>query len=362
MCLFLQKKTNGRAFMIHYDYLIVGQGIAGTLLSHFLLKRGKKILVADELRPSAASLVAAGICNPVTGKRFVKTWKADVIFPFAETIYREMEQHSGKEFYHHKNIIKKISGNEALEFFRAKQSSGELDDVIQLPNNGATPDLADSLEFEIAGGGYLDMAGLIDEYRQLLVSKGVFSTSTVTSSDLHFEDDVIVWAGNRFARVIFCEGYRAVFNPLFSYLPFVPAKGEILTIHSPALQLHDIVMKDLFVLPLGNHFYKAGATYKWNTLDETPSAEGLAELTTKLDRMLGCNYTITEHQAGIRPTVRDRMPLLGMHPVYKNTGIFNGLGTKGASLAPYLANRFVQHLEDAMPLDKEVNIQRFKYQ
>ncbi|HEX3007390.1 MAG TPA: FAD-dependent oxidoreductase [Bacteroidales bacterium] len=348
--------------MIHYDYLIVGQGIAGTLLSHFLLKRGKKILVADEFRPSASSLVAAGICNPVTGKRFVKTWKADVIFPFAETVYREMEQHRGKKFYHQKNITKKISGNEALEFFRIKYASGELDDAIRLPNDGAIPDRADSLEFEITGGGYLDMAGLIGEYRQLLVSKEAFVEQAMTGGDLHFEDDGIIWAGNHFARVIFCEGYRAMFNPFFSHLPFVPAKGEILTIHSPALQLHYIVMKDLFVLPLGNHFYKAGATYKWNTLDETPSAEGLAELKSKLDRMLDCSYTITEHQAGIRPTVKDRMPLLGMHGVHKNIGIFNGLGTKGASLAPYLANHFVQHLEDGKSLDKEVDIQRFNFQ
>lgn len=66
--------------MAEFDYLIVGQGIAGTLLTHFLLKKNKKFLVADLYNPNSASSVAAGLFNPVTGRRLVKTWKADSIF------------------------------------------------------------------------------------------------------------------------------------------------------------------------------------------------------------------------------------------------------------------------------------------
>ncbi|NJK93646.1 MAG: FAD-dependent oxidoreductase [Bacteroidales bacterium] len=122
-------------------------------------------------------------------------------------------------------------------------------------------------------------------------------------------------------------------------MPFVPAKGEILTIHSKELKSDKILMKEIFVLPLGNHNFKVGSTYDWDKLDENPSEEGRKELVSKLDNLLDCSYTITGHCAGIRPAVKDRKPVMGLHPNYKIIGIFNGLGTKGATLAPYFAHQ-----------------------
>jgi glycine/D-amino acid oxidase-like deaminating enzyme len=35
---------------------------------------------------------------------------------------------------------------------------------------------------------------------------------------------------------------------------------------------------------------------------------------------------------------------VGIHPVYAQLAVFNGLGTKGVSLAPYFAREFVKYL------------------
>jgi len=159
--------------------------------------------------------------------------------------------------------------------------------------------------------------------------------------------------------VIFCEGYRVLDNPFFKQLPFTHAKGEILTIYAKKLKLDKILSKGIFILPIGNHFFKVGSTYNWNDLDEKPTEHGKNEIVDKLEKIIGTSFEIISHRAGIRPTVIDRRPILGFHPVFANLGILNGLGTKGVSLAPFFANHFVEFLEDGKPLLPEVDINRF---
>jgi len=55
------------------DVLIIGQGICGTFLSWWLEQKGLSFIVIDEERPYTASRAAAGLINPVTGRRIVKT-------------------------------------------------------------------------------------------------------------------------------------------------------------------------------------------------------------------------------------------------------------------------------------------------
>ncbi len=95
-------------------------------------------------------------------------------------------------------------------------------------------------------------------------------------------------------------------------------------------------------------------------MSEQPTEKGKAFLITQLQKVLKVSFEIVEHQAGIRPTVNDRRPLIGLHPKYTAVGVFNGLGTKGVMLAPYFANQFFDFLENKIPLHKEVDIARFK--
>mgnify|MGYP000091249533 CR=1 FL=1 len=89
--------------MKEVDFLIVGQGLAGTILSFFIEKSGKSFIVIDEMPEISSSKVAAGIFNPITGRRNVKTWMADELFPFAEKTYTEIEKLLGEYIYHKKN-------------------------------------------------------------------------------------------------------------------------------------------------------------------------------------------------------------------------------------------------------------------
>lgn len=70
-------------------------------------------------------------------------------------------------------------------------------------------------------------------------------------------------------------------------------------------------------------------------------------------------YTVVDHKVGMRPTVSDRRPVLGMHPEHKGLFIFNGLGTKGYMLAPLLSFEMAEYMANGKPLHKEVEYTRF---
>ncbi len=337
------------------DYLIVGQGLAGTLLAYFLLKRGKKVLIADLPDPRSSSRVAAGIYNPVTGRRFVKTWMADTIFPFAENTYRELEELTSSNFLFPKKIIRKLSSETEQTEWNKKASLPEY--LTYVTEIGGPNDLP--VDVGIRGGGNLDTAQMIQAMGDYFIKRDLLIQEEVKYHDIFKDDGLLEWLDIRAQKIIFCEGYRAMWNPWFETMPFTHAKGEILTIHAPDLKQDHILSKGIFILPIGNDLYKVGATYDWDDLTNETTDKAKRELLLKLDKIMECSYQIRDHKAGIRPTVRDRRPLIGMHPENSRLGIFNGLGTKGVSLAPYFASHFAAHLEEGIPLLKEVDIKRF---
>ncbi|MCW3075505.1 MAG: dependent oxidoreductase [Bacteroidetes bacterium] len=75
--------------------------------------------------------------------------------------------------------------------------------------------------------------------------------------------------------------------------------------------------------------------------------------------MISSEYQILKHEAGVRPSSKDRRPIVGPHPLHSNMHVFNGLGTKGVMLAPYFANNFVLFYLQKQPLNPEINIKRF---
>ena len=119
-----------------------------------------------------------------------------------------------------------------------------------------------------------------------------------------------------------------------------------------------VIKSSVFILPIGNDLYKVGATYDWKDKTNNPTEEGKKELVDKLKELISCDFEIVEHFAGVRPTVKDRRPLVGTHPIHSQLHVLNGLGTRGVMLGPYLANQLFQHIENAVPLESEINIER----
>jgi glycine oxidase len=345
------------------DYLIVGQGIAGAMLSWFLLKENQKVLVIDEYNPSSASNIASGITKPITGKRFVKTWLADELIPFAQDTYSDFETRFRDKFYHPALFIKLFDSIKAQNDWSVRCASPEYiaylqnENIIYLDDKKVKNDFGG---FEINGGSKLETDKFLSHYRNYLKENKALLEEKFSFNDLAEEEDSISYKGIKARKIIFCEGANAIHNPYFKFFPFQLAKGECLILRIENFYTDRVLNSEVLIMPLPEKdLYYVGATHEWYFDDDQPSAKGMNELLGNLSAVLRLPFEIVEHKAAIRPTVKDRRPFIGFHPEFPNIGIFNGMGTKGISLSPYFAKHFTEHLLHQKPLQPEVDIKRF---
>ena len=78
-----------------------------------------------------------------------------------------------------------------------------------------------------------------------------------------------------------------------------------------------------------------------------------------LQHWLKVPFKVVDHRASLRPANLERRPFVGFHPLYPQIGIFNGMGTKGCSLAPYFAKQLVDHIQKGTTLLPEADVKRF---
>jgi glycine oxidase len=347
---------------LHYDYIIVGQGIAGTVLSWTLLQQGKKVLVVDSRKKPNSSEIALGIYNPVVFKRMTKSWKADELIPVAEKLYTDMENALGVKALHKNTILKLFSSKDERTFWEKKMHNGEAMAFLDTTKEQSqyTSAVVDDLgSADVLNSGWLDTAKLLSSYRKFLSGNNILRTDKFEYSQLVVTRGTLEWNDITTDRLIFCEGSRATDNSLFKNLPFVLTKGEMLTIRIPDFLPQQLISKGIYLLHEYGDVFKVGATYDWNDLTDVPTEKGKTDLVEKLKKVLKCDYEILDQAAAIRPTVKDRRPLIGLHHEDKRIGIFNGMGTKGVMIAPFFAKQFAEHIESGLPLDKEVDIKRF---
>lgn len=341
-----------------YDYIIVGHGLAGSVLSYLLLKEGKKIIVIDKFNENSSSQVAAGLINPITGRRVVKTWMADTLIPCAEIFYRDLERELSADFYFRKDVLEVVNTVKEQNDWTNRTADPELKKYLSqdIPENNYRDKISDFKKiFRITSSAWLDIPKLIFE----LSKHNNIQNDFFEIPELIIEKERVIYRNLSARRIIFCEGAGVVHNAHWNRLPLLPAKGEIVTIECRNLPEDFIILRGIFLLPVGDHKFRAGSTYEWKFTDEKPSEKGKEKLLTALHELLKLPFTVIDHKAGVRPTVKDRRPLLGAHTEYKNIFIFNGLGTKGALLTPYFALHFIDFLERSNDLLEEVDVKRF---
>lgn len=344
-----------------YDYLIIGQGIAGSVLAITLIKKGKKVLVIDDDHRTSASVVAAGLVNPVALKRMVPSWRADQLLPSAMKFYREAEKLLNAEtFYHEREIIKPFSGEE--EIGQWKGNAGKP--VGKYLSQEIIPSFHSEYYLNPLGCGVIKQAAnlstgsFLKATREFLEANISLLADKFSFDELQVTDGAVTYKKYKASKIIFCEGFRAIYNPYFSWLPFRLTKGELIEVTIPGLETEKVVNKGVFVLQKEGDSYRVGATYQWNNIDPAPSKEARQELCTKLEKIMHHHYEVNDHWAGIRPTVKDHRPFIGPNPEQSSVYIFNGLGSKGVMMAPYFAAHLTDHLENNISLDPEVDIAR----
>lgn len=342
------------------DLLIVGQGLCGSWLSHESLKAGLNICVIDNIQPNSPSRISAGIINPITGRRHVEAWLADELLPFAETAYQAVGQRLGTQ------LIRRLS---LIDFFPSQQMRDSFQERIRQQGKYVfDASIEETTRFPFHqpyGSGRIDPVYLVDipafleGTRKILMETDSIRTEKFDSSFMKLPDDTVRYMDIEATSIVFCDGVSDLSQSYFPNLPYAPNKGEVLILDIPDLPTDHLYKQGLMLAPLSNGYWWCGSSYQWSFDHPHPTPAFRAKTEVTLRQWLKSPFTVVDHLAGVRPATLERRPFVGFHPTNRRVGIFNGMGTKGCSLAPYFAHQLIEHWSTSAPIHPEASIHRF---
>ncbi|MBL7859040.1 MAG: FAD-binding oxidoreductase [Cyclobacteriaceae bacterium] len=342
------------------DYIIIGQGLAGSAVAVQLLRRGKKILVIDQPAKNNSSRIAAGLFNPITGKKMVKTWMADEVFPYLHQFYREVESVCKTSFFYPTPLYRPfISIEEQNEWMARSADVAFKSYVSEVFTHSTVPQVNDpDGGLVVQQCGYLNTTEYILSVRQWISREGTFLEEDFTEESLKIDTSHVEYNGWTAPRIIFCQGTRQ--SRWFEWIPIRPLKGETISI-SADVETAYVINRGVYIVPAGvNKHFRVGATYFFQDRSEVCTDLARRELEEKLGQLISFPFRVIGQDWGFRPTTPDRRPIMGQHPDLKPLAVFNGLGTKGVSLAPYFSDVLIRSLENSGTLNNAVDVSRYK--
>ncbi len=340
-----------------WDTIVVGQGLAGATLAWHLQECGERVLVIDSQEPVTSSKIAAGLITPVTGQQLGFDPHYDEYLAAARSFYTRIEARTGRSFFHDRMAVRLFRFDKERRLWPKRVGDPSirrhLADPVPVPL--IDPGFADS-----SGGGFAMRSAQLDTPSYLAASRAAMHVSAMTLDwrrDVLFERDAVMAGGFRARRIVSCEGCRAAQNPFFTRPAFNPAKGDILTLRfdSPLPPL--CVHRGVWLAPTDDpQIFRAGSTYDREKLDQIPDASARAKIEGGLRAFIRAPWKVLDHTAAVRPIIRQSKPVAGLHPEEDRLGFFNGLGSKGALLAPWHARRFAEFLTRGAPLPEAVDL------
>jgi glycine oxidase len=309
---------------------IVGAGLAGCSLAWQLRARGVGVRLVDDRRPGAASRVAAGLVNPVTGKNYEPSWRIAEFLPESVAFFEKVGAETGRRLWFPLPVVRLVAERDWPKVGR-KLGRPEVARWVERVDERVDGWRARVI---LKGGGRVDVKAFCEATEAAFAAAG---------------------AGVRTTEIVRCGGASdLVAGRLGEHRC---AKGEILTVRIPGGDgARILVGGGGWLVPLGGGLFKAGATYEWDSLDGRPTRRGRERVAAIL-RALGIgDFEVVAHEAGVRPIVRRSMPLIGRAG---GELVFNGLGSKGSLYAPGTARRLAEWLVDGREIEADLDAGRW---
>lgn len=336
--------------------LVVGQGLAGTLLAFAILERGALIKVINASHKKTASEISAGVYNPIVLKRFTPVWEGLEQVEILEREVRKIQsilkanlliKHPVHRVFHSKDEVTTWEKKREI----LNKYLGDIQPVHGILNPYLTGVVPNS--------GRVDVAKMLLKFRDYAIQNGLYESELFDFNELKVQNDMIFYKGNLFDAVVFCEGVEVTANPYFNFLPIRKNKGERLVVQIDAFDIDYTLKKRHFLFKQSEGTYYVGGTYSPVDISEMVTVEKKAELVQGLKELTQNNYKIIEHDWAFRPVSKDRRPILGQHPVHRKLWVFNGLGTRGTLTGAKYAQVLADAIIHSFPIPEEVNIKRF---
>lgn len=344
----------------HVDYIVVGGGISGCVLSYTLMKYGASVALFDLPQENKSSVVASGLWNPIVLKRMKKVWMADSFMEELETVYPDMEEWTETQFFDQKPIR------------RVFHNPGEENNWLGLTDH---PGFASYLNDELAAlpdhikgahaSGMMKRTGrvrvreMIQAVHNSIKEDQLLFLEAFQWADVQRDEEGITYKNLRAHAIISCEGAQAALGKSeLKQEGFAPVKGEVLGIQVDQDLGGECIHQGHFMLDDGNKKATVGATYAWDGFEEGPTPSKRQELEDHIQKVWNGAYEVVAHRSGVRPATKDRRPMVG--PSNKaHTYVFNGMGSRAVLMAPFLAKVLTEHFMYGTPLLEEALPSRF---
>jgi len=343
------------------DYIIVGQGVAGSCMALKLLQNNKSFIVIDD-NAHKASAIAAGIYNPVVLKRFAIVWNAKQQIETLKNVFNSFEQLLNQKYIYEFPVFRIFNDENEKKTWNKKADREDLKDFL-------SKDFSQLNQYtninqplgsgEVQHTGRVDLTNLLPDFKEYLIQNDYCVDESFDYEALQIEDDRVIYKDIQAKKIIFAEGFHIKQNPWFNPLPIIGVKGEVLRIKTDAQLPEAVVKAKEFLMPLDEKEYFVGATYDRDNVNYEITPEAKENLLKGLNQFLSDDVEVIDQKASIRPTVSDRRPIIGAHPIHKNLICLNGMGTRGTMLAPVMVDELYNHLENGTIIDKEADITRF---
>ncbi|WP_215535529.1 NAD(P)/FAD-dependent oxidoreductase [Borreliella bavariensis] len=345
---------------MHYEFAVIGGGIAGSTVTYELLKRNKKVILFDD-EDTKATIIAGGLINPIMGRKMNIAWKESHIFEFAKNYYQEIEKTIKSNFFIEKNIFRPFTTeNQKNELVDKLENDKNIKNFILKIKDGKIYNFSnDSNGGMIIKGARINTKIYIKNIKKYLIKKKSYIKKNIDENKIKLGESFFKIEDFKFEKLIFAKGYKEKLKGFFSYLPFEPAKGEIIILECKKLNFKEVYNRHVSLIHLKDNKFYLGGTYEWNTWNTLTNEWAKLELLKKFQKITNLKCKVIDQKAHIRPSTLDREPFLGEHPKHKNIFILNGFGTRGISMAPYLSNLLVNNIEKIDKIPNHYNIKRY---
>ena len=318
--------------------LIVGQGLAGTLLAWELERVGMEFEIVDAGHARAASRVAAGIINPITGRRLVKNEGIETLMPVARECYRAIERELGETLWREMRVRRWLVDEREREILAEKSASGVLAPYVEE---------ADAEGFWIGGAARVELGKLLGASRARWRERGLLREGRVEKVETRGE----------FGVAIDCRGVELGGAGVVDWRY---SKGECVELRMSGLDPGVVWNRRHWVVATGEGVAKAGATNEPGRKDFEPTERARSELERSVRAMGWEAFETVGQTVGVRVYAPDKRPAIGWVSEDARVGVFGGLGAKGALQAPTLAREWVGHLTRGAAFSAAWDIARFR--
>ncbi len=346
-------------------FLIIGQGLAGSALAWRLIKAGQPCLVVDRPIADTASRVAAGLVNPLLGRKIKPDWRQAECLASAHPYYRETEEELNGHWWQCGEIWRELEDEEQIACWKSRQEEAESADFAGplLPWYGDWK--GKGCAAITRGAAVLHAELLVNAQREWLKAQNAFEEAEVLPSDISSnEDGSIIWRGQAYRAVIWCTGFELPKALELPYLESRLSQGCILDLELPDFDQPQVVLHFGHWLVKHGDIWRLGASYDWSWgHPSAPSPTAPSELMHEFTQRYDGDWTILRMRAAVRPIIRHSQPVAGAIPDRAGHYLLAGLGSRGCTTAPWVSEQLAKHLIEGteMPSDLSPAPMHLKY-